>query len=178
MVEAAKHPHEKASMGRSRVSIGWLMVAVGLIGFHLAVVCAYPPVFGLDSLEAGLLPGVTALAVWFLSTRGRRGERSGPFARGFVASLSVAICVYIVCCLTIPDLVRWPIVYYINKIEPHLYDADLTVVYRLSLEIQGLIVGLPQLLFALGGGVAAKAIATASSSRSLAAQPAKAITAP
>ena len=35
-----------------------------------------------------------------------------------MASLMVAICVYLVCCLTIKDLVRWPIMYYINEIEP------------------------------------------------------------
>jgi hypothetical protein len=55
-------------------------------------------------------------------------------------------------------------VYYINEIEPYLYSADLTLIYRLSLEIQGLIVGLPQLLFALGGGVVTKSIAGASRS--------------
>jgi hypothetical protein len=138
------------------------MLAVALIGFHLAVVCASPLVFGLDGLEVGLLPGVSVLALTLLSTRGRRGERSRIFVWGFVASLTVAIGVYIVCCLTMPDLVRWPIVYYINEIEPYLYDAELYLIYRLSLEIQGLIVGLPQLLFALVGGVATKAIAGAS----------------
>jgi hypothetical protein len=141
-----------------RVSISWLMLAVALLGFHLAIACADHSVFGLNGLEVGLLPGVTVLTLKLFSS-GRRKERSRPFAWGFVASLAVAICVYIVCCLTIPDLVRWPIVYYINEIEPYLYDADLVVVYQLSLEIQGLIVGLPQLLFALGGGVVTKAIA-------------------
>jgi hypothetical protein len=145
-----------------RVSLGWLMLAVALIGFHLAVVCAYPSVLGLDNLEVGLLPSVTVLAVGLLSPSGRRGERSRPFVRGFAMSLTVAICVYLVCCLTTPDVVKWPVVYYINEIEPSLYDADSSVVYRLSLEIQGLILGLPQLLFALGGGAVAKAIAGAS----------------
>ncbi len=30
-------------MSRFRVSIGWLMLAVALIGFHLAVICALAP---------------------------------------------------------------------------------------------------------------------------------------
>ncbi len=140
-------------MIRFRVSIGWLMLAVALIGFHLAVICAPGSLFGLDNLEVGLLPGVTALGLMLFAMIERPGERRRDFLRGFVASLAVAISVYLVCCLTIPDLVRRPVVYYINEIEPYLYDADLAVVYRLSLEIQGLILGLPQLLFALAGGV-------------------------
>jgi hypothetical protein len=52
-----------------------------------------------------------------------------------------------------------PSVFDLDNIEPRLYDADHSVVYRLSLEIQGLIVGLPQLLVALGGGVITTAIA-------------------
>jgi hypothetical protein len=144
---------------RFRVSLGWLVLAVALIAFHLAVVCSDPPVLGLDNLEVGLLPGVTVLTIALFSTGGQRGQGGRLFVSGLVTSLTVAICVYLVCCLTIPDLVRWPVVYYINRIEPSLYDADLSVVFRLSLEIQGLILGLPQLLFALGGGAAAKASA-------------------
>ena len=139
-------------MASSRVSIGGLMLAVALIGFHLVVDGADSPLFGLDNLEVGLLPGVSVLALTLFSTRGRRRERSRTFVWGFVASLTVAIGVYIVGCLTMPDLVRWPIVYYINEIEPYLYSADLSAIYRLGLEIQGLIVGLPQLLFAQVGG--------------------------
>lgn len=148
-------------MTRSQVSLGWLMGAVALIGFHLAVVCSSPPPLGLNNLEVGLLPSVTVLAIALLSTSGRRGERGRIFVRGFVASLAVAICIYLVCCVTAPDLVRRPVVYYINEIEPSLYDADLSVVYRLSLEIQGLILGLPQLLVALVGGALVTGIARA-----------------
>ncbi len=108
---------------------------------------------GLDNLVVGLLPGVTVLGVMLFSNE-RQGEKSRVFLWGFTASLIFAIAVYLVCCLAIPDGVRRPVVYYINEIEPSLYDADLAVVYRLSLEIQGLILGLPQLLFALAGGVA------------------------
>jgi hypothetical protein len=150
-------------VARFRVSLRWLMLAIALVGFHLAVVCVYPPVFGLYGLEVGLLPGVTVLAVLLFSapTRGRHAGRSRPFARGFAASLAVAICVYIVCCLIVPHVVRWPLVYYINTIEPHFYDPSLLLAYWLSLEIQGLILGLPQWLFALGGGVAVKSMARA-----------------
>jgi hypothetical protein len=137
------------------------MLAVALIGFHLAVVCSSAPAIGLDNLEIGLLPSVTVLAIALPSTSGRRRERGRIFVRGFVASLAVAIGIYLVCCLTTPDLVRRPVVYYINEIEPGLYDADLAEVYRLSLEIQGLILGLPQLLFALAGGAVARGLARA-----------------
>jgi hypothetical protein len=148
-------------MIRPRVSIGWLMLAVALIGFHLAVVCADSSVLGLNRLEVGLLPGVSVLALTLFATRGRRGEKSETFVRGFVASLTAAIGIYIVCCLTMPEHVRWPIVYYINAIEPSLYDADLAMVYRLSLEIQGMIVGVPLLLFALGGAATRAIVARA-----------------
>lgn len=144
--------NKEVEVTRSRVSLGWLMLAVALIGFHLAIVCSSSPALGLDNLEVGLLPSVTALAMAIPSASRRRGERGRIFVRGFVVSLGVAIGIYLVCCFTAPDRVRQPVVYYINEIEPSLYDADLDAVYRLSLEIQGLILGLPQLLVALAGG--------------------------
>jgi hypothetical protein len=137
------------------------MLAVALIGFHLAIVCPERPAFGLDGLEVGLLPGVTVLTVkLFLISRGRETIR--PFARGFVTSLTVAIGIYLVCCLAIPEFVRWPVMYYINEIESYILDADFEMQYRLSLEIYGLILGLPQLLLALGGSVVTKVFAGAS----------------
>jgi hypothetical protein len=144
-----------------RVSLGWLMVAVALVGFHLAVVCSSTSALGLRNLEVGLLPSVTVLTVALLSASGRRAERGRIFVRGFLASLAVAIGIYLICCLTTPDLVKRPVVYYVNEIEPSLYDADLSAAYRLSLEMQGLILGLPQLLFALAGGAVANAFARA-----------------
>jgi len=136
------------------------MLVVALLGFHLAIVCANRPVFGLDGFEVGLLPGVTVLAVLLFSIC-RRGGRSRPFTWGFVASLTVAIDVFLISCLAIPEVVRWPVVYYVNEIEPYIMDADFELQYWLGLEIQGLIFGLPQLLFALGGGVLTKAVAGA-----------------
>jgi hypothetical protein len=142
-----------------RFRIAWLMVAVALIGFHLAVICADTPLFGLHGLEVGLLPGLTVLTITIFSMSGMRG-RSRPFAWGFAGTLAFAMCAYIICCLTIPDLVRRPIAYYVNEIEPSLYDADLTVIYRLSWEIIGVIVGLPQLAFALIGGFLSRSVWT------------------
>lgn len=142
-------------MTRPRVSLVWLMLAVALIAFHLAIVCPFPPALGLDNLEVGLLPSVTVLALTVASTGGGRGGRNRVFVRGFVATLAAAIGLDLVGCFTAPDLVRRPVVYYVNEIEPGLYDADLSAAYRLSLEIQGLILGLPQLLAALAGGAAA-----------------------
>jgi hypothetical protein len=71
----------------------------------------------------------------------------------------------IACCLTVPDLVRRPIAYYVNEIEPFLYDADLNVTYRLSLEIIGLIVGLPQLAIVLIGGLLCRSLWTTTTRR-------------
>jgi hypothetical protein len=142
---------------RPRITIGRLMIVVALLGFHLAIVCDGPSVFGLDGLEVGLLPGVTTLTVR-LFWGGHNRERSGPFGRGFIASLAVAIGVYLVACLAIPEFVRGPIVYYVNEIEPYVMDADLVLQYWLSLEIQGLIIGLPLLLFALGVGLLTKMV--------------------
>jgi len=143
---------------RLRLSIGWFMLAVALLGFHLAIVCANGAVFGLDGSEVGLLPGVTVLAFLLFSIC-RRRERSRPFAWGFVASLAVAIGVFFISCLAIPEVVRWPVVYYVNDIEPYILDADFELQYWLGREIQGLIFGLPQLLFALGGGSVTKGVA-------------------
>jgi hypothetical protein len=131
----------------ARLSISRLMIAIAVIGFHLAVIWRDRPIFGLHGLELGLLPGVTVLAVMLFSGRRRRGT----VGHSFVASLSAVLFLYIVCCLTTPDLVKRPVIYYINQIEPHLYDADHMLVYRLSLEIRGLVLGVPPLLFALAG---------------------------
>ena len=142
-----------------RIGIAWLMVAVAIIGFHLAIICPDAPVFGLHGLEVGLLPGLTVLTITIFSMSGTRGGPR-PLAWGFAGTLAVAICLYVVCCLTVPDLVRRPISYYVNEIEPFLYDADLTVTYRLSWEIIGLIVGLPQLALALIGGFLSRSLWT------------------
>jgi hypothetical protein len=136
------------------------MLAVALLGFSLAIVCGDRPVFGLDGFELGLLPGMAVLAIMLFSIR-RRGESSRPFAWGFAASLAVAISVYLVTCLAIPEVVRWPVVYYVNSIEPYILDADFAIQYRLSRVIQGLIFGLPQLLLAVVGGVVTKVVAGA-----------------
>jgi hypothetical protein len=146
-------------MRRSPASISRLMFAIALVGFHLAVIFADEPIFGFDHFESGLLPGATALAVTLFSIGRRPGYGIRPFAWGFVASLVVAMCIYVVLCLRNPDLVRWPLVYYLNNIEPSLYDADLWVTYCLSREIHGLIFGIPQLLFALLGGALTKRVA-------------------
>jgi hypothetical protein len=123
------------------------MLVVALIGFHLATICPGRPILGLDNLEVGLLPGVTVLTVMLGSGSGRRSR----FGRAFVVFLVAALFLYTACCVIIPDLVRRPVVFYINEIEPGLYDADLALVYGLSLEIEGLVLAAPQLLFALAG---------------------------
>lgn len=127
-----------------RLRIAWLMVAVALIGLHLAVICVDIPVFGLDGFEVGLLPGLTVLTITLFSISRTRGKPR-PFAWGFVATLVVAMCVYIFCCLTIPELLRVSIIYQVDAIVRYIHEASPLLVYRLSLEIQGLILGLPQL---------------------------------
>jgi hypothetical protein len=84
-----------------------------------------------------------------IRTRGR----PRPFAWGFVATLAVAMCAYILCCLTIPDLVRVSVVYEVDAIVRSVYEASPLLIYRLSLEVQGLLLGLPQLTVALIGGL-------------------------
>jgi hypothetical protein len=148
-------------MFRPRISIGWLMLAIALLALHLAIVTSYPPLFNLGdaNLEIGLLPSATAGAVLLFSITRRRDGKDRSFACGFLGTLLLTACVYLVLCLTVPELVKWPIVYYINYIEPDLYDADLAIIYRMSLEIDGLILGAPQLLFALLGGAITKRVA-------------------
>jgi hypothetical protein len=148
-------------MVRPRISIGWLMLAIALVALHLAVVTSYPPLFNLGhaKLEIGLLPSVTTGAVMLFSITRRRDGDDRSFACGFLGTLLVTACVYIVLSLAVPELVKWPIVYYINYIEPNLYDADLAIIYWMSLEIDGLILGAPQLLLALFGGALTKGVA-------------------
>lgn len=145
-----------------RVTLGSILLAVALIAFHLALVGSTHPAFGLDNLELGLLPGVTALALSLPWAR----RRHNVATRAFAAALGLAIAIYLTLCVATPDLVCVPVVHYLNEIEPHLYDADHSLVYRLSLEIQGLILGLPQVLFAIAVATLA-AIHTRSNRRSL-----------
>lgn len=163
LAEALEHLDMEVEVTRYRFSLGWLMLAIALLGFHLAVLGPSAPPFGLDNLEPGLLPSVTVLAIslMYMSPRLRSGEQGLTFFSGFVASLAVTVCIYLVCCLTVPELVRQPVEYYINEIEPSLYAADLDAAYRLSLEIHGLVLGMPQLLVALAGGTMAVGIARA-----------------
>ena len=67
-------------------------------------------------------------------------------------ALRSPMCLYIACCLTIPDLLRVSIVYDVDAIVRRCYEASPLLVYRLSSEIQSLILGLPQLALALIGG--------------------------
>jgi hypothetical protein len=147
-------------MFRPRISIGWLMLAIALVALHLAIVTSYPPLFNLghSNLEIGLLPSATAGAVLLFSITRRRDGKDRCFACGFLGTLLLIACVYLVLCLTVPELVKWPIVYYINYIEPDLYDADLNIMYWMSLEIDGLILGAPQLLLASCGGAIVKTV--------------------
>ena len=160
---ALQHPDRDVAVARCRTSLGWLMLAIALIGFHLAVVCSPTPPLGLGNLEVGLLPSVTVLAISLTdtSTSGRRGGQGPSFFKGFVASLAVAACISFVCCLATLELVRRPVVYYINEIGPSLHDTDLGVVYRIGLEVQGPVLGLPQLLVALPGGMTVPGLARA-----------------
>ena len=135
-----------------RFRLAWLMVAVALIAVNLAVICVDLTVLGLDGLEVGLLPGVTALTVVLFAISGRPGG-SRPFAWGFVASLTMAMCAYVICCLTIPDLLRWSMIYHVDAIVRHFYAADPLLIFRLSLAAQGLMLGLPQLALAVLGGL-------------------------
>lgn len=61
----------------------------------------------------------------------------------------MAVCIYLVCSLTTSELVRQSLVCYINELESSLYDADLDAASRLSLDVHGLELGLPQLVVAL-----------------------------
>jgi hypothetical protein len=134
-----------------------MMLAVALLGLHLGLVCSNPAL-GLEGFELGLLPGVSVLVVVLFSIL-RHPHRAGPFAWGFVASLAMAIGAFLASCLTIPDVVRWPVVHYVNDMDPYILNSDYQEQYWLSLELQGLIYSAPQLFLAFCGGLAAKAVA-------------------
>ncbi len=124
----------------------------------LASVLNDRPVLGLPfCLDTGLM---LTLAVLFAFTPHAvtRGH-SRPFVAGFVAAFWAAAIAYVACCALFPDVVSHPVVYYVNEIEPRLFDADTLLFYSISLTARGVIMAVPQLLIALAGGFVATLVA-------------------
>jgi hypothetical protein len=137
-----------------RISIAGLMLGVAVAAFPFALlgsVLRERPMLGLDGLEMGVLPSVTALGIGLASIILRRG-RCGAFAAGFQVAGWAAVMVYVACCRIFPEFMNAPYVYYVNDVEPYIMNADYWEIYALSLVLSGFIWGIPQLLVALAGG--------------------------
>ena len=119
-----------------RFRIAWVMVAVAIFGLHFAVIGTDTPVFGLDGLVVACCQADRAYCHAFLNEQNVREKPA--VCLGFRGRPLPSRCaLYIVCCLTIPDLLRVSIVYEVDAIVRYIYEPSPHVVYRLSLEIQG-----------------------------------------
>jgi hypothetical protein len=140
-----------------RVPIAGLMLAIAIIAFDLAVlgsVVEGRPLLGLEGLEIGAIPGVTALGIGLARILLRR-RRPGPFAAGFQVAGWAAVVAYLAACRLAPDFMQIPYAYYVNNIEVYYFSHDFFDTqegYALTLVIAGFVWGTPQLLLALAGG--------------------------
>jgi hypothetical protein len=121
----------------------------------LASVLNHRPLLGLGyCLDMGLVASATALVA--LSPSAALRGRPRPFTFGFVIAGWAAAIAYVGCCASFPDVMVRPALYYLNEIEPRFMDADTLTLYSVSLVVQGLIMTIPQFIFALSGGLLAK----------------------
>lgn len=142
----------------SAASIGRLMHGIAVVAFPVAVLTSVVrgrPSLGLEyCLDAGLMASVAVL-IALAPVAVRRG-RARPLVLGFVTAGCAAAAAYIGLCASFPDVMARPLVYYINEIEPRFMDADTLELYSVSLVVRGLIMGVPQGVLALCGGLLAQ----------------------
>jgi hypothetical protein len=139
-----------------RLMIAWLMLGIAAIAFPCAIVGSIlrnRPLFGLEHcLGMGLWPTIPVLAIYLFAMI-RRRAMIRAFDIGFVAFGWAAVFVFVIDAWAFPAIMRYPIVFYINQIEPYFLDCDLQECYILSLFIQGAILAVPQLVTAVLGGL-------------------------
>ncbi len=146
-------------MNRRVFSIAGLMLGIAVAAVPISQVVSMlsrRPVLGLsDTLDMGVWLPATVLAA-ALASRILKGGRCGRFAAGFqVAGWSAAIA-SVLACRAFPDWMTIPYVFYVNRVEGYLMDADTIELYALSLMIGGLPWGTVIVVVALlGGGLAA-----------------------
>jgi hypothetical protein len=139
-----------------RFTIAWLLVAIAVIAFPMALLSVVmndrPRIDRTGTLDMGLWLTIPVLTVYlFAAIRRRAMIRAFDF--GFLAFGWAAAFVFVVTAWACPGFMHIPIVFYINEIEPYFLDCDLTECYILSLLIQGAIFAIPQLVVALLGGL-------------------------
>jgi hypothetical protein len=149
------HVHRLNGVRMLRFYIAWVMVAVGIAAFDVAVIRAI-----LDSLSprgedllVGVLPIVNVLAVGLLIGKQRPASRS--FVLGFELFGAVALASYVALALLLPgpggplfsyvSLLLNPIVAIIGRDRPFVF-------VPIACSALVAILGLPQLAFALIGG--------------------------
>jgi hypothetical protein len=148
-------------MVHHHASIARQMHGVAIVAFPIAALASVVngrPILGLDyCLDTGLMASVAVLIA--LSPAAVIRGRSRPFALGFVAAGWTAVIAYVGSCALFPDVVALPVLYYINRIEPRLMDADSLASYSAGLVVRGLIVAAPRFILGLSGGLLAKLVA-------------------
>jgi hypothetical protein len=151
-------------MGRPRISIGWLIVSIALLGVPLALVLnamLYDPIYGdVPLYELGLWPGLVASTAASYALLRRRGN-GAPFLWGFAATGWTGVLAYLACCHWRPQFLDPIFRYYLYGIEADwatwLIDSpDMSGLYALNLLVLGLFVGTPQLIAAALGGLVAR----------------------
>jgi hypothetical protein len=147
-------------MRRPRVSLSFLIFLAAIAAFQCGVLVSVlrgQPLFGLRyCLDTGLIPTTTVFGIGlFMVVTDRRWRR--PSLLAFVVVGGLIVVAHVVACRTNPELMATPVLYYINRVEPWLMDAntlELYEVYILSLVVRGLIFAVPQVLLAALAGFA------------------------
>jgi hypothetical protein len=149
-------------MSGPRVSIGWLMVGIALLGVPCALVrnamaMAFGSPHGAGGFyDLGLWPGLVASMAASYALFRRRGV-GAPFLWGFAAGGWASTLAYLACCWSDSAfrLINPFVVFYFNNIVGAwaLIDADTPGLYALDLLVLGLYLGHPQLLAAVLGGL-------------------------
>ena len=104
----------------SRVSIGWLMVGIAMLGVPCALVrnamWGESYLTGLGLYDMGLWPGLVTLpAVSYVVVR-RRGK-GVPFLWGFATTGWASLLAYLACCIEKSPLPKRAVVFYFDSLD-------------------------------------------------------------
>ena len=147
-------------MRLSRISIGWLMIGIAMIGVPLALMQNFLSGRSITqktpAAELGLWP--TLIAFGFASiTMAKRRSHGSPFLWGFTGAGWASVLLYLAACFWLPRIVERPITFYNNEIDywwiVWLIDADRYELYLLNRLFLGLLLAIPQLMMATLGGL-------------------------
>jgi hypothetical protein len=141
-----------------RFRIAWLMVFVAIAALDFRAIRAVSDIRsrtnnnGIDILVLGALPMANVLAVGLLTSLRRRGHR--PFLLGFEAFGAAALVLYIALVGFFAEEAVMPYLYLILKPLERTIGLHTPIFYSIT----AVMLGLPQLAFALIGGVLSRQV--------------------